>query len=161
VGIELDWQGNDANEVGIVKSISPEIPCLAPQSNAEANRSNKLRRPDLDSALSPVEYDESKLRDTPASECCSRSPKTGQEVIAIDPRYLRPLEVDLLIADNSKARQKLGWEPEVTFEELIRIMVAADVKVLEDLKYCQDVIRQLINARDQEQGPRFSVSVGQ
>jgi GDPmannose 4,6-dehydratase len=158
VGIELDWRGSGANEVGIVKSISPEIPCLAPQLNPEANLLPKLRRPNSGSALEPMEYGEAQLRDAPDSWCYPRSPKTGQEVIAIDPRYLRPLEVDLLIADISKARQNLGWEPEVTFEELIRIMVAADVKDLRDLKYCQDVIRQLINARDQEQEPRFFAS---
>ena len=49
-----------------------------------------------------------------------------------DPRFFRPAEVDLLIGDPSKAREKLGWTPTVTFEELVRIMVDADVKALED-----------------------------
>jgi len=51
---------------------------------------------------------------------------SGKEVIAIDPRYFRPTEVDLLIGDYSKAREKLSWAPEVTFRELVKIMVEAD-----------------------------------
>src|SRR3954468_2257539 len=52
--------------------------------------------------------------------------------VEIDPRYYRPAEVDALCGDASKAREKLGWEPKVTFEELVRIMVDADAKQLED-----------------------------
>jgi GDPmannose 4,6-dehydratase len=51
---------------------------------------------------------------------------TGKEVVAIDPRYFRPTEVELLIGDYSKAKEKLGWEPNTTFKELVRIMVEAD-----------------------------------
>ncbi|MBO0862493.1 MAG: XRE family transcriptional regulator [Chloracidobacterium sp.] len=54
-----------------------------------------------------------------------------QAFVEIDPRYFRPAEVDLLIGDASKARQKLGWEPKITFKELARMMVDAD---LADLK---------------------------
>ena len=50
----------------------------------------------------------------------------------IDERYYRPAEVDVLLGDASKAREKLGWEPAVTFSDLVRIMVDADVKLLED-----------------------------
>ena len=45
-----------------------------------------------------------------------------------DPRFFRPAEVDLLVADASKARAKLGWEPKVSFEELVRMMVEADIE---------------------------------
>jgi GDPmannose 4,6-dehydratase len=51
--------------------------------------------------------------------------------VEIDPRYFRPTEVDLLVGDASKARRKLGWEPKITFKELVRTMVDAD---LADLK---------------------------
>jgi len=50
------------------------------------------------------------------------------EFVRIDERYYRPAEVDVLLGDAAKARAKLGWEPTVTFEELVRIMVDADVK---------------------------------
>jgi GDPmannose 4,6-dehydratase len=49
-----------------------------------------------------------------------------REYVKIDPRYFRPAEVDLLIGDYSKAKNKLGWEPTVRFEELVRMMVDAD-----------------------------------
>ena len=54
-----------------------------------------------------------------------------KQFVEIDSRYFRPAEVDLLIGDASKARRKLGWEPKITFEELVRTMVDAD---LADLK---------------------------
>ncbi len=47
-----------------------------------------------------------------------------------DPEFMRPAEVDLLVGDASKAGQKLGWEPEVTFEQLIQMMVEADIQLL-------------------------------
>jgi GDPmannose 4,6-dehydratase len=50
-----------------------------------------------------------------------------QRHVEVDPRYFRPAEVDLLIGDASKARQKLGWQPKVTFRELVHLMVDADV----------------------------------
>lgn len=50
-----------------------------------------------------------------------------QKYVEIDPRYYRPAEVDLLIGDASKAKKQLGWEPKVSFEELVKIMVSADL----------------------------------
>jgi GDPmannose 4,6-dehydratase len=55
-----------------------------------------------------------------------------EEVVEFDERYLRPAEVDALCGDPSKAAEKLDWRPTVTFEELVRIMVDADVKELDD-----------------------------
>jgi len=52
--------------------------------------------------------------------------------VEVDPRYYRPAEVDLLIGDYSKAKRQLGWEPTTRFEDLIRLMVDADVRALED-----------------------------
>lgn len=51
---------------------------------------------------------------------------SGKEVVGIDPRYFRPTEVDLLMGDYSKAKNNLRWQPEITFKELVRIMVKAD-----------------------------------
>ena len=51
-----------------------------------------------------------------------------QQYVKIDPRYYRPTEVDLLIGDASKAKQTLGWEPKVSFEELVTMMVEADLR---------------------------------
>jgi GDPmannose 4,6-dehydratase len=52
--------------------------------------------------------------------------------VEIDPRYFRPSEVDVLLGDATRARERLGWEPTVGFEELARIMVDADTAALED-----------------------------
>lgn len=57
--------------------------------------------------------------------------ETGKEIIAIDPRYYRPTEVDLLIGDYTKAKEKLGWEPKVKFQELVKIMIDADYEYFE------------------------------
>jgi GDPmannose 4,6-dehydratase len=51
-----------------------------------------------------------------------------QKYVEIDPKYFRPAEVDLLIGDSSKAKQKLGWEPKVKFKDLVKMMVEADIK---------------------------------
>jgi GDPmannose 4,6-dehydratase len=51
-----------------------------------------------------------------------------EKYVEIDPRYFRPAEVDLLIGDPSKAREKLGWVPKISFKELVKIMVEADLK---------------------------------
>ncbi len=51
---------------------------------------------------------------------------TGETLVAVDPRYFRPTEVDLLLGDPSKAKQKLGWEHTSTMQDLVREMVAAD-----------------------------------
>jgi GDPmannose 4,6-dehydratase len=52
-----------------------------------------------------------------------------REFVAIDPRYHRPTEVDFLLADPSKAEQKLGWKPRTTFKELIKLMMSSDLEL--------------------------------
>jgi GDPmannose 4,6-dehydratase len=56
---------------------------------------------------------------------------TGNTVVAIDPRYFRPTEVDTLLGDPAKAREKLGWEAKTPIEDLVREMVVADLKEAE------------------------------
>jgi len=86
LGIELAWEGRDADEVGrVVKSA--------------AGREG--------------------------------APGPGQIVVRIDRRYFRPAEVDTLLGDATKARQKLGWTPEVRFAELVAEMVREDLRVAE------------------------------
>jgi GDPmannose 4,6-dehydratase len=57
--------------------------------------------------------------------------QTGREVIAIDPRYFRPTEVDLLLGDATKARVDLGWRPSIGFLELVDMMVDADIEAVQ------------------------------
>ena len=54
--------------------------------------------------------------------------KAGDEIVAVDPRYFRPAEVETLLGDPSKAKQKLGWVPEITLAEMVREMVAYDLE---------------------------------
>ncbi len=53
----------------------------------------------------------------------------GKEILAIDPKYFRPAEVDLLVGDASKAKRLLGWEPKTPFRELIREMMESDLAI--------------------------------
>jgi GDPmannose 4,6-dehydratase len=53
-----------------------------------------------------------------------------REYVEIDPRFYRPAEVDILLGDASKARIKLGWQPRVTFKQLVKIMVEADMSAI-------------------------------
>src|SRR5262249_21892863 len=53
-----------------------------------------------------------------------------RDYVVVDPKFCRPAEVDLLLADSSKARQKLGWRPDVNFEQLVKMMVEADLAAL-------------------------------
>jgi len=131
-GIELEWRGAGTNEAGLIKSISRDIPCFRPEG-----------KPDLTGEVL-TESDASLLKPSLDTITVLR-PHTGDEVVAIDPRYFRPTEVEFLLADPSKARKKLGWQPRVAFNELVRIMVAADIKALQQLSQCQDVIRTLMN----------------
>jgi len=55
---------------------------------------------------------------------------TKKVMVRIDPKYFRPTEVDVLLGDPSKAKEKLGWEPKVLFHELVEEMVAADLQAL-------------------------------
>jgi GDPmannose 4,6-dehydratase len=74
--------------------------------------------------------------------------RIGDAIIEIDPRYFRPLEVEFLQGDASKAKKKLGWAPKVRFKKLVRIMVDADIRDLEEMRRCQDVIRKLSNNKN-------------
>lgn len=62
----------------------------------------------------------------------------GQEVLSIDSRYFRPTEVDLLIGDPTKAREMLGWEPEISLEELVKDMMESDLKLFKKHKFLKD-----------------------
>ena len=64
------------------------------------------------------------------TEAFSRVRLDWHDYVEIDPKYLRPAEVDLLVGDSSKAKRMLNWEPKVTFAELVSIMVDADIEMV-------------------------------
>ncbi|MCF8296128.1 MAG: GDP-mannose 4,6-dehydratase [Melioribacteraceae bacterium] len=141
LGIEIEWRGkvrfphpvvlNGAeNEIGIVKSFKKEKlhsviqPVSAPvhrsrlsdeggQSNFDGDGSSNLSR------RSGAETDHAVVHP---------SVSVGDTVIAVDPGYYRPTEVDLLIGDPSKAKTKLGWKAKTNLEELVKLMVESDFK---------------------------------
>jgi len=63
---------------------------------------------------------------------------TGKTIVSIDPNYFRPTEVDTLLGDARYAREKLGWEPKVSFEALVQEMTAADLEDAEKVKHIRD-----------------------
>lgn len=62
----------------------------------------------------------------------------GQEVLSIDPKYFRPTEVDLLIGDASKAKEKLGWECDYDLQDLVKDMMQSDVKLMQKAQLLKD-----------------------
>jgi GDPmannose 4,6-dehydratase len=62
----------------------------------------------------------------------------GKEVVAVDPRYFRPTEVDLLIGDPTKAKEKLGWVPEYDLKALVKDMMQSDLKLMHRDRYLQE-----------------------
>jgi len=104
LGIELEWKGKGIDETGIIKTIN------------------------LDKAKELVDYSSDKdnyIKDF------TKELKPGDVVVAVDPNYYRPTEVDLLIGDASKAEKILGWKAKTKFEELVKLMIKSDMdKVL-------------------------------
>ena len=73
-------------------------------------------------------------------ECSNSNYKLeiGKEVLNIDPKYFRPTEVDLLIGDARKAKDKLGWEPEIQLKELVEDMMISDLKLMKKDLFLRD-----------------------
>jgi GDPmannose 4,6-dehydratase len=63
--------------------------------------------------------------------------ESSQVVVQVDPRYFRPTEVETLLGDPSKAKEKLGWEPKITFEELVAEMVREDLSIAKRDNLCR------------------------
>ena len=63
-----------------------------------------------------------------------------EQFVAYDERYERPAEVDLLVGDASRVKERLGWEPKVRFHDLVKIMVESDLKLAEHEKAVKEAI---------------------
>lgn len=62
---------------------------------------------------------------------------SGKTIVAVDPRYFRPTEVETLLGDPSKAKEQLGWTPHTSFKELISEMIIADLREAERDQLCK------------------------
>lgn len=71
--------------------------------------------------------------------------KIGEVVVAVDPQYFRPTEVEILIGDNSKAKAKLGWEPEYDLKDLCNDMVISDIKLMKKEEYLRQGGYKILN----------------
>jgi len=69
----------------------------------------------------------------------------GKTIVSVDPNYFRPTEVDTLLGDSSKGKDKLGWEPKVNFEDLVKEMVHADLEDAKKDELCQRAGFQVYN----------------
>ena len=88
-----------------------------------------------------LEFIGEEINEVAKIKSCSNSEfklEIGKEILSIDEKYFRPTEVDLLIGDASKAKKKLGWEPEITLEELVEDMMKSDIKLFKKDKYLRD-----------------------
>ena len=71
--------------------------------------------------------------------------RIGEQVVGVDPQYFRPTEVDLLIGDASKAKAKLGWEPEYTLAALVKDMMQSDIKLMKKESYLREGGYKILN----------------
>ena len=95
-----------------------------------------------------LEFKGEGLNETALVTSCSNEDyqlETGKEVLAIDPKYFRPTEVDLLIGDSTKAREKLGWTPDITLESLVEDMMQSDIQFFKRDRYLKDGGHQTLN----------------
>ena len=69
----------------------------------------------------------------------------GKEILAVDPKYFRPTEVELLIGDASKAKEKLGWVPELDLQDLVKDMMQSDLKLMQKDQYLQNGGYRILN----------------
>jgi GDPmannose 4,6-dehydratase len=67
---------------------------------------------------------------------CGYREGTDDKVICVDPHYFRPSEIDVLLGDPTKAREKMGWAPTVTFPSLVKEMVLADIVTIRNAQPC-------------------------
>lgn len=114
LGIILTWQGEGVEEIGIVKKVSQTEPSLKSEAQRNEKKSLVCLRSTIRHNLEP-----------------------GQVIIRVDPAYFRPTEVETLLGDPSKAREKLGWTPDITFKKLVSEMVLSDLREAERDQLCK------------------------
>lgn len=122
VGIEVEFKGEGVNEKGFIKSIDQEKYSKATGISNPVDQNNDQR------------------------PTTNTQPALGEEILSVDPTYFRPTEVDLLIGDPSKAKEKLGWVPEYDLASLVKDMMQSDVSLMRKdvdlLKAGHEILKQ-------------------
>jgi GDPmannose 4,6-dehydratase len=104
IGIELEWMGEGKGEIGIIKKV-------------ELDKAKKLIAHSANEGSYIIDF--------------SNQIKPGNTVVAVDPKYYRPTEVDMLVGDPTKAGKRLNWKAKTKFEDLVNLMIKSDMdKVL-------------------------------
>ncbi|MFC2128181.1 GDP-mannose 4,6-dehydratase [Bacteroidota bacterium] len=123
VGIEVEFKGEGVDEKGYIKSID----------QAKYSKVTGVRNPEL-------------IEGNNEQRTTNNDLLIGKEVLSVDPSYFRPTEVDLLIGDPSKAKNKLGWVPEYDLQALVKDMMQGDVALMKKdvdlLKAGHEVLKQ-------------------
>jgi len=123
VGVEIQWKGKGVKEVGIISKISGQRSAVSGQEKNAIGRAVKPRRLKSDAI---------------ASDFSERALRAGDVAVEVDPGYFRPTEVDELLGDASKARRVLGWEPRISFEEMVSSMVKTDLEEASRDQLCRE-----------------------
>jgi GDPmannose 4,6-dehydratase len=118
VGIGLRFSGAGLDEVGVVDSVDPDLLARARNGSGEAGRAAVAAAGGADSGG---------VGAASGGQAAAEQLNPGHVLVKVDPRYHRPTEVASLIGDATKARERLGWEPEIGFEQLVHEMVWEDV----------------------------------
>jgi GDPmannose 4,6-dehydratase len=118
IGVEIQWKGRGIKEKGVIGGVTSDPGEIVTLKQGEFHRAGKRRVTSL---------------------------KNGDVVVEIDPRYFRPTEVDELLGDASKARRVLGWEPRISFEEMVSSMVKADIEEASRDQLCKDSGYRVLN----------------
>ncbi|MGL4208107.1 MAG: GDP-mannose 4,6-dehydratase, partial [Candidatus Adiutrix sp.] len=133
LGLTLNWAGEGVNETGCVANFDPAVllqlikahhgETASPNENVLGK--NMIKRLGANPAL-----------------------KLGTPIVRIDPRYFRPTEVETLLGDAAKAKERLGWQPETTFDELVKEMVEEDFMTARRDSLCMDAGFEIHEVRE-------------
>lgn len=109
LGIDIQWTGKEENEKAVVSSINKDL-VLNVLKRQQDKISSKFSHQSLEKSI-------------------DQNLKEGDCIVEVNPNYYRPTEVELLIGDASKAKEKLNWTPKTKFSELVKLMAKADLEL--------------------------------
>jgi len=139
IGAGVQWKGKGAKEKGIISEIGGQ------ESSSSARGYGGQGERNSGVVIGGAPKPRRLKSDAIASDFRKRALRAGDVVVEVDPRYFRPTEVDELLGDASKARKVLGWEPRISFEEMISTMVKADLEEASRDQLCKDSGYRVLN----------------